>query len=121
MFIGEMGCWLIVAGYAVYNRFSKRGEYIAIAEDEGDDTNPALKPLLAKEGRVVMKGKAILLLALPSTCDIAGTTLMNGKLLVGKVSFVIILLMAISSWASLRRRFYLSNDPRRPCSIRWPF
>ena len=88
MFIGEMGCWLIVASYALYNRFSKRRGYTALADDEGDDTNPALKPLLAKEDRVVMKGKAILLLALPSTCDIAGTTLMNGESLASKASLL---------------------------------
>ena len=118
MFIGEMGCWLIVASYAIYNRFSERREYTAIAEDEGDDTNPALKPLLAKEDRVVMKGRAILLLALPSTCDLAATTLMNGVSEL-QLSSPFVSLTGALSWLAICRGFDISNDPWCSCPLRW--
>lgn len=97
MFIGEMGCWLVIGLFSAYQSFvSRRAGYEAIPEatDEGTTTpalsdesettavaNP-LKPAHAdEEGRIPLEGVNVLLLALPACCDIAGTTLMNVGLL----------------------------------------
>jgi drug/metabolite transporter (DMT)-like permease len=97
MFIGEMGCWLVIGLFSLYQRYtSRRAGYEAIpsGNDEGtvtpalsdesetrDVANP-LKPAHPDdEGRIPLVGKNILLLALPACCDIAGTTLMNVGLL----------------------------------------
>ena len=106
MFIGEMGCWLVVGGFHIYNRyFSKdtpllQGGYQHVngqdhgIDSEGDDgelehtisaqeaAGPAAKALVPNaEDRKPLVGWRILLLALPACCDIAGTTLMNVGLL----------------------------------------
>lgn len=97
MFIGEMGCWLVIGAFSLYQRYvSRRAGYEAIpsSADEGtvtpalseesetaDVANP-LKPVHAdEEGRIPLEGTSVLLLALPACCDIAGTTLMNVGLL----------------------------------------
>ncbi|KAH7392071.1 integral membrane protein-like protein [Phaeosphaeria sp. MPI-PUGE-AT-0046c] len=95
MFIGEMGCWLVIGLFSLYQRYaSRRAGYEAIGDSEGaatpalsddsdtpDIANP-LKPAHAdEEGRIPLQGRQILLLALPACCDIAGTTLMNVGLL----------------------------------------
>jgi len=95
MFIGEMGCWLVIGAFNLYQRYkSRRAGYEAIPNSEGSATpalsddsetgevaNP-LKPAHPDdEGRIPLVGKSILLLALPACCDIAGTTLMNVGLL----------------------------------------
>jgi drug/metabolite transporter (DMT)-like permease len=79
MFVGEMGCWLVVLIASIFNRFTSRSRgYTPITDQTREEVNPALKPLVAKEdGRIPLRGWKILYLALPSTCDIAGTTLMN--------------------------------------------
>jgi drug/metabolite transporter (DMT)-like permease len=117
MFIGEMGCWLVVLGYWVYQRYLARSSSAPSAShlyqrlptentsevvDDDEDTNneptsrpfsshshtssspsPALKPLLSNttEARPPLTGWSTFLLAIPSSCDIAGTTLMNVGLL----------------------------------------
>lgn len=111
MFIGEMGCWLVILGFHIYKRFmaSKRtaplfsgGEYqpvsngIIDSDDEGYDStapitqtlssqeaaNPAAKPLVPNDdNRRELKGWRVILLAAPACCDITGTTLMNVGLL----------------------------------------
>jgi drug/metabolite transporter (DMT)-like permease len=108
MFIGEMGCWLVVAGHAIYRRyFSKEDSQIlyqpidaADNEIEVDDPEntlnkarrrrstqqseapPALKSLIPNhDDRTPLKGWKVVILALPACCDIAGTTLMNVGLL----------------------------------------
>jgi drug/metabolite transporter (DMT)-like permease len=95
MFIGEMGCWLVIGVFSLYQRYaSRRAGYEAIADNEGaatpalsDDSETAdianpLKPAHPdEEGRLPLQGRTILLLALPACCDIAGTTLMNVGLL----------------------------------------
>jgi drug/metabolite transporter (DMT)-like permease len=95
MFIGEMGCWLVIGLFSLYQRYtSRRAGYEAIADNEGaatpalsDDSETAdianpLKPAHPdEEGRLPLQGRTILLLALPACCDIAGTTLMNVGLL----------------------------------------
>jgi drug/metabolite transporter (DMT)-like permease len=95
MFIGEMGCWLVIGAFSLYQKYvSRRAGYEAIGDNEGavtpalsDDSETAdianpLKPAHPdEEGRLPLQGRTILLLALPACCDIAGTTLMNVGLL----------------------------------------
>lgn len=102
MFVGEMGCWVVVGGFWMYSRYagklsgraSEGAAYHAIdnADEESDaDTgsirsnaplNPAMKVLLKdEEGRIHLTGYKLSLLALPAICDICGTTLMNVGLL----------------------------------------
>jgi drug/metabolite transporter (DMT)-like permease len=90
MFIGEMGCWLVIGAFSMYQRYAgRRAGYETIVDNDGasDDSetpeiaNP-LKPAHADdEGRLPLEGRTIFLLALPACCDIAGTTLMNVGLL----------------------------------------
>ena len=96
MFIGEMGCWLVIGLFTIYQRYaSRRAGYEAIPDNEragfatpaSDESETAeianpLKPVhLDDEGRIPLTGTSIFLLALPACCDIAGTTLMNVGLL----------------------------------------
>lgn len=94
MFIGEMGCWLVIGLYKLWQRYAgARAGYEAIPNGEGtatpasdesdtaDIANP-LKPAHSDdEGRIPLEGRSVFLLALPACCDIAGTTLMNVGLL----------------------------------------
>lgn len=107
MFVGEMGCWLVVFLAFLYNRYIAkdspllRGGYQQIdghdsdaeAGEEGSEelghsfsaleaVNPLVKSLVANTGsRTELMGWKITLLALPACCDITGTTLMNVGLL----------------------------------------
>ncbi len=109
MFIGEMGCWLVVLGFYLQQRYFARSssrstpvlyqplptddssEAIDDADDDRppsshsaiSDTLPALKPLISNttEERRPLTGWKTVLLAIPACCDIAGTTLMNVGLL----------------------------------------
>jgi hypothetical protein len=100
MFIGEMGCWLVVGASSLYSTYRSRrsAEYQPVlANDEGDtaangdysednETDPLAAPLknpdpMSESGRMPLLGWRVILLALPATCDIAGTTLMNVGLL----------------------------------------
>jgi drug/metabolite transporter (DMT)-like permease len=96
MFIGEMGCWLVIGAFSLYTRFAAaRAGYELIPSSsapgtetpasEESDTAPVANPLKPAhpddEGRVPLEGWNVLLLALPACCDIAGTTLMNVGLL----------------------------------------
>lgn len=107
MFIGEMGCWLFVAAFSIYNRFTSRSRGYTPVD------NPALKPLIAKEeDRQEMKGWKVLLLALPACCDITGTTLMNVGLLFLAASIyqmtrgALVLFVGIFSVIFLHRKLY---------------
>ena len=127
MFVGEMGCWLVVLLSSLYTRFvsSRRKGYTALSAVTGttptatDDEetlapNPLAKPLVVKDenGRIELKGWAVLLLALPSACDIAGTTLMNVGLLFVAASIyqmtrgALVLFVGLFSVWFLRRRLY---------------
>ncbi|MCJ1466096.1 hypothetical protein MMC07_004715 [Pseudocyphellaria aurata] len=102
MFIGEMGCWLVVAGFAIYRRYVVKdaplfqGGYEQVNDTEdGDDSEnnesglgrlssageapgPAAIALIPNaDDRRPLVGWRVLLLALPACCDITGTTLMN--------------------------------------------
>lgn len=96
MFIGEMGCWLVIGIFSLYQSYAgRRAGYEAISGNDNagtatpasDDTETAevanpLKPAHPDdEGRIPLEGRSILLLALPACCDITGTTLMNVGLL----------------------------------------
>ncbi|KAI8941079.1 hypothetical protein NX059_002319 [Plenodomus lindquistii] len=88
MFVGEMGCWLVIGIFSLYQRYtSRRAGYEAIPnnEDAGSDTADIVNPLRPAhpddEGRIPLTGRTVFLLALPACCDIAGTTLMNVGLL----------------------------------------
>jgi drug/metabolite transporter (DMT)-like permease len=95
MFIGEMGCWLVIGLFTLWQRYaSRRAGYEAIPEAESSATpthsdgtetpeiaNPLKPAHVDDEGRIPLEGRSILLLALPACCDIAGTTLMNVGLL----------------------------------------
>lgn len=106
MFIGEMGCWLVVAGFSIYKRYVAKdaplfqGSYERVSDggdgdfDEEEHGNlqrstsisesagPAAKALLPNaDDRRLLAGGRLFLLALPACCDITGTTLMNVGLL----------------------------------------
>lgn len=92
MFIGEMGCWIVIGLFSAYQRYtSRRAGYEAIpsgvATPGSDDSetaeiaNPLKHAHPDEEGRIPLTGRTVFLLALPACCDIAGTTLMNVGLL----------------------------------------
>lgn len=123
MFVGEMGCWLIVALTALYGRLAPP-RYSAIPSHDVDDDedediepshagfpNPAAKALLTNDPtRTPLTGWRVILLALPAVCDIAGTTLMNIGLLFVAASIyqmtrgMLVLFVALFSVLFLRRR-----------------
>jgi drug/metabolite transporter (DMT)-like permease len=147
MFIGEMGCWLVVFGFWLYQRYLARTsspstshlyqrlptENSPEAIDDDDDTNdrptsrpfsshshtsspsPALKPLLSNttEARPPLTGWSTFLLAIPSSCDIAGTTLMNVGLLFVAASIyqmtrgALVLFVGLFSVLFLHRQLHL--------------
>lgn len=106
MFIGEMACWLLVAGFSIYKRyFAKDALLFQVAYErvsDGEDgesmddehghlrrprstsefSGPATKTLIPNaDDRRLLTGGRLFLLALPACCDITGTTLMNVGLL----------------------------------------
>lgn len=106
MFIGEMGCWLVVAGFSIYRRYFPkdaplfRGGYQHVHEDDeeadlarnsrelrrssstGGSVNAVVAALQPNDDkRRPLTGVKVFLLALPACCDITGTTLMNVGLL----------------------------------------
>ncbi|MCJ1357617.1 MAG: hypothetical protein MMC33_007613 [Icmadophila ericetorum] len=117
MFVGEMGCWIVVAGFTLIRRFSRGKGYTHIEQSDDVETaedvdNPALKPLVAKENRKALAGRKLLLLALPACCDITGTTLMNAGLLFVAASIyqmtrgALVLFVGLFSVLFLRRKLY---------------
>ncbi|KAI9796026.1 MAG: hypothetical protein M1833_006534 [Piccolia ochrophora] len=133
MFVGEMGCWLVVAIFALRKRQARwrsPGEagYQPIdaaadspgADEPGDDhradlehASPAAKPLTPSAGRRSLERWRIVLLALPACCDIAGTTLMNVGLLFVAASIyqmtrgALVLFVGVFSVIFLHRRLRL--------------
>lgn len=101
MFVGEMGSWLVIGAFALYNRYVSRkaktgtnGHIEPSSEedpllhnpedDEEEDEGPdplATSLTLNHPGGRELKGWKVVYLALPACCDIAGTTLMNVGLL----------------------------------------
>lgn len=131
MFVGEMGTWLFVAAFAIRRRyFTKRlkpntADYEPVNgtgdehDNDGDSIrsstpmNPAARSLAVKENRIPMTGWRILLLSLPSICDICGTSLMNVGLLMVAPSIyqmtrgALVLFVGLFSVLFLRRRLHL--------------
>ncbi|KAL4871724.1 hypothetical protein BDV12DRAFT_163644 [Aspergillus spectabilis] len=136
MFIGEMGCWLVVLGSHLYKRFVTprlsqnqspllAGGYRPVNTVDGDDEDedqtldgPILdddpsKSLRLSDGRLKLQGLRTFLLAAPACCDIAGTTLMNVGLLFVAASIyqmtrgALVLFVGLFSVIFLRRKLYL--------------
>jgi drug/metabolite transporter (DMT)-like permease len=97
MFIGEMGCWLVVGGMNLYKRYvvssPSADGYEAVDTNEPETADPIEDETAstAENGNKPdnphplgkLAGRRVLLLAIPAICDICGTTLMNiGLLLV---------------------------------------
>ncbi len=139
MFIGESGCWLVVALISLYNTYlspnrrtkspkdTNSGAYQPLATSTSEDdtdpttpitpppTTPAITALLLPthpETRAPLTGIHLLLLALPSTCDICGTTLMNVGLLFVAASIyqmtrgALVLFVGLFSVLFLHRRLH---------------
>jgi len=140
MFVGEMGCWLVVGLMSLHARyFSIKSTYQPIrATDDGEAeaeveapdnasirshtalngsgaTNGVSKTADAGESSTngVLSGWRVLLLALPATCDICGTTLMNVGLLLVAASIyqmtrgALVLFVGLFSVVFLRRKLHL--------------
>ncbi|KAF4908630.1 hypotheticall protein [Colletotrichum viniferum] len=124
MFVGEMGCWVVVGLMNLYRRFgpgASREGYEAVNTNDTDDANTALvansdgrpKPPSDEGNGAILRGPRILLLALPAVCDILGTTLMNIGLLLVVASIyqmtrgALVLFVGLFSVIFLRRHLYL--------------
>jgi drug/metabolite transporter (DMT)-like permease len=134
MFIGEMGCWLVIFASSVYRSFIYprlspnsspllAGGYNPVHPDDigdeedhtidGPDASNHTPKHTDAEGRVYLSGRRILLLALPACCDIAGTTLMNVGLLFVAASIyqmtrgALVLFVGFFSVLFLRRKLFL--------------
>lgn len=132
MFVGEMGCWLVLGLSILYKRFVAprlsrnaspllAGGYRPVPEEDGDDDHTIdepedqghPKPIHGDGDRIPLRGWRILLLAAPSSCDIAGTTLMNVGLLFVAASIyqmtrgALVLFVGLFSVIFLRRKLYL--------------
>ncbi|KAK0630693.1 hypothetical protein B0T17DRAFT_228096 [Bombardia bombarda] len=130
MFIGEMGCWLVVAGMSLYSRYisgsaANGSSYQPVStEDNGtadDDDDASIRSTTALNGTAaapklsdaaVLRGWRVTLLALPAICDILGTTLMNAGLLLVAASIyqmtrgALVLFVGLFSVVFLRRRLH---------------
>ncbi|KAL1857683.1 hypothetical protein Daus18300_010203 [Diaporthe australafricana] len=106
MFVGEMGCWLVVGLMALWRRYvskdSSAAGYEAVNNSEAEadvdaasihstePLNPSAgeangassrKPPKPTASDATLRGFRVALLSLPAICDILGTTLMNAGLL----------------------------------------
>ncbi|XP_044718036.1 nucleotide-sugar transporter domain-containing protein [Hirsutella rhossiliensis] len=86
MFVGEMGCWLVVGLLSLYRRLTSRLSpagrgYQTVNTADGADGHVDGCPKPDADGPSVLRGLRVMLLALPAICDICGTTLMNAGLL----------------------------------------
>ncbi|KAK6210185.1 integral membrane protein [Colletotrichum tabaci] len=125
MFVGEMGCWLVVGLMTLFRRYGPGASptsngYEAVNTNDTDDANAPLvsspadipKPQEQDPGSI-LRGSRILLLALPAICDILGTTLMNIGLLLVVASIyqmtrgALVLFVGVFSVVFLRRRLFL--------------
>ena len=126
MFIGEMGCWLVVGLMALYDRYVAKtgggGGYEPVGTvDTTDPDDASIRSSTAlngssapkTKGDSVLRGLRITLLALPSVCDILGTTLMNAGLLLVAASIyqmtrgALVLFVGLFSVVFLRRKLHL--------------
>ncbi|KAG7410583.1 hypothetical protein DER46DRAFT_581238 [Fusarium sp. MPI-SDFR-AT-0072] len=121
MFIGEMGCWLVVGLMAFWRRFKgsapeDRGYQAVDAEENGDaEAAPQAddRTKLLHTGPSILRGYRVTLLALPAICDICGTTLMNAGLLMVAASIyqmtrgALVLFVGLFSVVFLKRHLHL--------------
>ena len=119
MFVGEMGCWLVVGIMSLRRRLLSRPSpaergYEAVDRNDDDAEDRHGQPKPADHGRPsVLRGWRTVLLALPAICDICGTTLMNAGLLLVAASIyqmtrgALVLFVGLFSVLFLRRRLYL--------------
>ncbi|KAK0374947.1 integral membrane protein [Colletotrichum paranaense] len=125
MFVGEMGCWLVIGLMNLYRRYGPGANptangYEAVNPNDADNADAPLvgnvdgrpKPQEEESG-AILRGPRILLLALPAICDILGTTLMNiGLLLVAASIYqmtrgALVLFVGVFSVIFLKRRLFL--------------
>ncbi|KAG9255222.1 uncharacterized protein F5Z01DRAFT_652473 [Emericellopsis atlantica] len=119
MFVGEMGCWLVVGLLALRTRFfsnkspSARGYEAVDTHDRGDSDPMAEDVEGSYKGKSVLRGARVTLLALPAICDICGTTLMNAGLLLVAASIyqmtrgALVLFVGLFSVVFLKRHLHL--------------
>ncbi|KAJ4424286.1 hypothetical protein N0V82_000986 [Gnomoniopsis sp. IMI 355080] len=132
MFVGESGCWLVVALMSLWQRYISKNasttDYQPVstsdADADGDDhadarsirSTTALNPNGNKHdlsGDETLQGWRVLLLSLPAICDILGTTLMNCGLLLVAASIyqmtrgALVLFVGLFSVVFLKRRLHL--------------
>ncbi|KAL5877800.1 hypothetical protein ACKVWC_006947 [Pyricularia oryzae] len=128
MFVGEMGCWLVIGLMSLRERYMARKQaagYEAVrssddvpdADDASVHSTTALngtgagKPVYAHDS--MLAGIRVFLLAIPAICDICGTTLMNAGLLMVAASIyqmtrgALVLFVGLFSVVFLRRRLHL--------------
>ncbi|KAK7417412.1 hypothetical protein QQZ08_011631 [Neonectria magnoliae] len=121
MFIGEMGCWLVVGLMAVWRRGKGSGtpseqgyEAVNTAETSdpaGEEDSDRTKLLHSSRG-ALLQGHRVMLLALPSICDLCATTLMNCGLLMVAASIyqmtrgALVLFVGLFSVIFLGRRLF---------------
>ncbi|WYZ40312.1 hypothetical protein EsH8_IV_000653 [Colletotrichum jinshuiense] len=124
MFVGEMGCWLVVGLMSLYRRYGPGASpaangYEAVNTNDTDAADALLSNnnqdrIPKSQGDAgVLRGYRILLLALPAVCDILGTTLMNIGLLLVVASIyqmtrgALVLFVGVFSVVFLKRRLFL--------------
>ncbi|KAI5305477.1 hypothetical protein KEM56_004313 [Ascosphaera pollenicola] len=133
MFVGEMGCWIVVFITSLVSAYTSRHRTAPLlANDAGEDDDrysvsegrvagtgsDSSSTLLAKtqeeenDNREPLRGLKILLLALPACFDITGTTLMNVGLLFVVASIyqmtrgALVLFVGLFSIIFLHRKLY---------------
>jgi multidrug transporter EmrE-like cation transporter len=90
------------------------GSSVAVAGEEEDDSSPLVKTL-SQQTPTELRGRRLFLLALPSTCDIMGTTLVNVGLIMVPASIYqmvrgfLVVFVGLFSVVFLKRRLSLSQ------------
>jgi len=130
MFVGEAGCWLVVGIMSLYAKYFGKptaATYQPVRTTDDDGTHPddaSIRSHTALNGSGsngvhksatdgVLRGWRVVMLALPATCDICGTTLMNVGLLLVAASIyqmtrgALVLFVGLFSVMFLRRKLHL--------------
>ncbi|TPX12119.1 uncharacterized protein E0L32_007234 [Thyridium curvatum] len=130
MFVGEMGCWLVVGLMQLYNRYIAKkpseGGYQPVdtnehADADADADASSIHSETALNGsgnrnkhdEAILRGFRIFLLALPALSDLLATTLMNCGLLLVAASIyqmtrgALVLFVGLFSVVFLRRKLHL--------------
>lgn len=120
MFVGEMGCWLVVGLMALYRRYvaksdpAERGYQAVNTTDEADIAPDEYDEEIEDDNKIsLLSGIKVTLLALPAISDLLGTTLMNAGLLLVAASIyqmtrgALVLFVGLFSVIFLRRHLFL--------------